>query len=201
MVWLILKKQENGTPLSQNYPLDSTSSIDNGHLGETSRWNFHPLLGPASDREARSTKVSGITVYWPPGPSIAISSSRKMQSPLVVGEFILAPPIPPLVQPRIHRPQNELSTEDIPILFGRTLERFAFTDTSMPLECLVPWLIKSKQVHWCVLYRRFFNARHVRWKSAITTLIIHGYQRLGMDDFDRSQGCAITLRVGASILP
>lgn len=61
-----------------------------------------------------------------------------MSSPLVVGEFILAPPIPPFVQPRIHFSQDELSTEDIPILFGHTLERFAFTDTSRPPDCLVP---------------------------------------------------------------
>ena len=145
--------------------------------------------------------MSNVTVHYPPGPSIATSPSRKMPSPLVIGEFILALPIPPLVQTHTHFPQDKVSTEDIPILFGRTLERFAFTDTSTPPDCLVPQLIESEKPHWCVLSRRFLNARHVRGKSAITTLIINGYQRLGMDIFDCSQGYVTILRVGASVLP
>ena len=153
-------------------------------------------------------------VYWPLAPT----RSHQLQYLLLEGcrvrwwlkSLVLAPPIPLLVQLYIHFPQGELSARYFPILLGRTLERFAFTDTPMPLDCLVPLLVASERLQWldlsrtsvdCDILRRFLNARHVGGEGVIATLIVHGCQHLGMDAFDCTQGCVTTLEVDASTSP
>ena len=154
------------------------------------------------------------TVYWPMAPT----RSHQLQYLRLEGcrvrwwlkSLVLAPPIPPLVQLYIHFPQGELGARYFPILLGRTLERFAFTDASMPLDCLVPLLVASERLQWldlsrtsvdCDMLRQFLIVRQVGGKGAIATLIVHGCQRLGMDAFDCTRACGTTLEVDASISP
>lgn len=92
--------------------------------------------------------------------------------------------------------QDELNTQDIPVLLGRTLERFAFTDTSIPLDRVVPLLAASEQLREpklsrtsvdCDFLKRFLHSRPLDGKSAITTFIVHGCQPLAVDTFARVQ--------------
>jgi len=77
----------------------------------------------------------------------------------------------------------------------------------LPLDCLVPLLAVSERLQWlnfsrasvkCDMLRWFLDARHVGGKSAITTLIVHGFQRLGMDASICAQRCVTELEVRAS---
>ena len=178
----------------------------------------HPLpavLPSVKKLEIRlAPRVSREIVYWPRSPArshqLQYLRFERCRVCWWLKSLVLAPPIPPLVELYIHFPQDGVSTQHIPILLGRTLERFAFTDTSMPLDCLVPLLVASERLQWldlsrtsvdCDMLRRFLNARHVGGKGEIATLIVHGCHHLGMDAFDCTQGCVTTLEVDASTSP
>ena len=125
-------------------------------------------------------------------------------------DSLLAPLTPPLVELYIHFPQDQLSIQDIPVRLGRTLERFAFTDTIMPLDCLIPLLVACEQLQWlnlsrtgvdCNMFRSFLTPRQVGGKSVISTVIVHGCQRLGVDVFACVQGYVTVLEVEGSSPP
>jgi len=157
-------------------------------------------------------ETMGSTIYWLSAPAQA----RQLQCLRLEGcrlrwlRNLLTPLVPPLVQLYLHFPRDELDAQDLPVHLGRTLERFAFTDTPMQLDSLVPLLVASEKLQWLNLsrtsvdndiLRRFLVPRGVGGENAITTLIVHGCQRLGMDASACVQGYVITLEVEAPSSP
>lgn len=164
------------------------------------------------DVRLRPRPTRGIT-YWPRAPAQACQLQYLRLENCKVRwwlDSLLAPSVPPLVELYIHFPQDQLRTQDIPEHLGRTLERFAFTDTTMPHDCLIPLLVASKQLQWlnlsrtlvdCDMFRSFLTPRHVGGTSVIAAVIVHGCQHLGVDVFACVQGYVTLLEVEASGSP
>lgn len=124
------------------------------------------------------------SVYWPMAPAQA----RQLQYLRLENcnlhwwlDSLLAPLVPPLVELYIHFPRDIFGTQDFPVHLGRTLKRFAFTDTSMPLGCLVPLVVASERLQWldlsrttvdCGILKRFMTPPHEVERN--TTVILHG---------------------------
>jgi hypothetical protein len=127
-------------------------------------------------------------------------------------DSLLAPPTPPIIELYIHFPRDTLRAQDITqnILtnLGRTLERFAFTDTSMSLVCLVPLLRASERLQWLNLSRTLvdremlskFLAPRSR-ESLLSSMIVHGCRCLTKDAVDWARGYIPTIDTDASDSP